>query len=102
MDINRGQFTDSTYTTRGRIFSRGWFFRTEVGCPETKTDPHLLGTVLHFYRYMYSDEVDLSGNNVMGVLYLAKKYIVPLLADKCTDYIIIHRLSADGRPPVGR
>ena len=39
MDINRGQFTDSTYTTRGRIFSRGRFFRTEVGCPETKTDP---------------------------------------------------------------
>ena len=39
MDSNRGQFTDSTYTTRGRIFSRGRFFRTEVGCPETKTDP---------------------------------------------------------------
>ena len=42
MDINRGQFTDSTYTTRGRIFSRGQFFRTEVGCPETKTDPQPL------------------------------------------------------------
>ena len=35
---------------------------------------------------MYSDEVDLSGNNVMGV-YLAKKCIVPSLADKCTDYL---------------
>ena len=39
VDINRGQFTDSTYTTRGRIFSRGRFFRTEVGFPETKIDP---------------------------------------------------------------
>ena len=41
VDINRGQFTDSTYTTRGRIYSRGRFLRTEVGCPETKTDPKL-------------------------------------------------------------
>ena len=38
MDISRGQFTDSTYTTRGRIFSWGRFFRTEFGCPEAKTD----------------------------------------------------------------
>ena len=31
---------------------------------------------------MYSDEVNLNGSNVMGVLYLAKKYI-----DKCTEYL---------------
>ena len=36
---------------------------------------------------MYSDEVNLSGSNVMGVLYLAKKYMVPSLADKCTEYL---------------
>ena len=36
---------------------------------------------------MYSDEVHLSGSDVMGVLYLAKKYMVPSLADKCTDYL---------------
>ena len=36
---------------------------------------------------MYSDEVNLSGSNVMGVLYLAKKYMVPSLAAKCTDYL---------------
>jgi len=34
---------------------------------------------------MYSDEVILSGSNVMGVLYLAKKYTMPSLADKCTE-----------------
>ena len=39
------------------------------------------------FRYMYSDEVNLSGSNVMGVLYLAKKYMVPSLADKCTKYL---------------
>ena len=37
---------------------------------------------------MYSDEVNLSGSNVMGVLYLAKKYTVPSLADKCTEYLL--------------
>ena len=36
---------------------------------------------------MYSDEVILSGSNVMGVLYLAKKCLVPSLADKCTEYL---------------
>ncbi|PFX13796.1 BTB/POZ domain-containing protein 6 [Stylophora pistillata] len=36
---------------------------------------------------MYSDEVNLSGSNVMGVLYLAKKYIVPSLAENCSKYL---------------
>lgn len=44
-------------------------------------------SLLEFFRFMYSDEVNLSGSNVMGVLYLAKKYIVPSLADKCTEYL---------------
>jgi len=39
VDTNRGQFTDRTFCNRGQIFFRGQFFRTEVGCPETKTDP---------------------------------------------------------------
>ena len=44
-------------------------------------------SLLELFRFMYSDEVNLNGSNVMGVLYLAKKYMVPSLADKCTDYI---------------
>ena len=44
-------------------------------------------SLLELFRYVYSDEVILSGSNVMGVLYLAKKYIVPSLADKCTEYL---------------
>jgi len=44
-------------------------------------------SLLDLFRYMYSDEVNLSGSNVMGVLYLAKKYMVPSLADKCTEYL---------------
>ena len=44
-------------------------------------------SLLELFQYMYSDGVNLSGSNVMGVLYLAKKYIVPSLADKCTEYL---------------
>ncbi|KAL9980213.1 hypothetical protein ACROYT_G008768 [Oculina patagonica] len=44
-------------------------------------------SLLELFRYIYSDEVNLSGGNVMGVLYLAKKYIVPSLADKCIEYL---------------
>ena len=44
-------------------------------------------SLLELFRYMYSDEVNLSGSNVLVVLYLAKKYIVPSLADKCTKYL---------------
>ena len=44
-------------------------------------------SLLELFRYMYSDEVNLSGSNVIGVLYLAKKYMVPSLTEKCTDYL---------------
>ena len=44
-------------------------------------------SLLELFCYMYSDEVNLSGSNVMAVLYLAKKYTVPSLADKCTQYL---------------
>ena len=44
-------------------------------------------SLLEFFRYMYSDEVGLNGGNVMGVFYLAKKYMVPSLADKCARHL---------------
>jgi len=47
-------------------------------------------SLLELFRYMYSDEVNLSESNVMGVLYLAKKYMVPSLAEKCTKYLHDH------------
>ena len=33
-------------------------------------------SLLELFRYLYSDEVKLSGSNVMQVLYLANKYMV--------------------------
>ncbi len=44
-------------------------------------------SLLELFRYMYCDKVNLSGSNVMQVLYLANKYMVPSLAVKCTEYL---------------
>jgi len=39
------------------------------------------------FRYLYPDEVNLIGSNVMGVLHLQNKYMLPSLVDKCTEYL---------------
>ena len=44
-------------------------------------------SLLELFRFMYTDEANLSGSNVMQVMYLANKYMVPSLAGKCTDYL---------------
>ena len=44
-------------------------------------------SLLEFLRYLYSDEANLTGSNVMHVLYLANKYMVPSLAEKCGEYL---------------
>ncbi|XP_068696400.1 BTB/POZ domain-containing protein 6-like [Montipora foliosa] len=44
-------------------------------------------SLLELFRFMYSDEVNLSGSNVMEVFYLAKKYMLPSLVDKCSEYV---------------
>ena len=44
-------------------------------------------SLLELLRYLYSDEVNLTGSNVMKVLYLAKKYMIPSLVDKCSRYL---------------
>ena len=44
-------------------------------------------SLLELFRFIYSDEVKLTGSNVMHVLYLAKKYFVPSLAEKCAEFL---------------
>ncbi|KAL9956914.1 hypothetical protein ACROYT_G038474 [Oculina patagonica] len=44
-------------------------------------------SLLELFRFLYSDQVSLSGSNVMQVLYLANKYMMPSLAGKCTEYL---------------
>ena len=44
-------------------------------------------SLLEMFSYLYSDKVNLSGSNVMQVLYLANKYMIPSLAEKCAEYL---------------
>ena len=47
-------------------------------------------SLLELFRYMYSYEVISSGSNAMGVQYLAKKDMVPSLADESTKHLQDH------------
>ena len=40
-----------------------------------------------FLRFLYTDSCNLTADNAMFVLYLAKKYIVPALAQKCIKFL---------------
>ena len=44
-------------------------------------------SLLELFRFLYTEGVTLRGSNVMQVLYLANKYMVPSLAEKCTAYL---------------
>ena len=44
-------------------------------------------SLIELFRFMYSDEANLNPDNVMQLMYLAKKYMLPSLAHKCTDYL---------------
>ena len=42
---------------------------------------------LELLRFIYTDETILTLDNVLGTLYLAKKYILPVLAERCVEFI---------------
>ena len=44
-------------------------------------------SLLELFRFLYCDEVTLSESNVMQVIYLANKYMVPSLVEKCTEHL---------------
>ena len=43
--------------------------------------------MFEFLRYIYTDKVSLTENNVMQVAYLAAKYMIPCLAKECAIYL---------------
>ena len=43
--------------------------------------------VLEMLRYMYSGKAELNENNVMQVMYVAKKYILPSLVKECIGFL---------------
>jgi len=47
-------------------------------------------SLLELFRFVYSDKAKLNAENVMQVLYLAKKYMLPSLADKCSEFLREH------------
>ena len=59
-------------------------------------------SLLEMFRFIYSDEVNVNPDNVMQLMYLAKKYMLPSLVDKCSAYLqenldtsnVFHVLSA--------
>ena len=42
---------------------------------------------LELLRFIYSDEANLNPDNVMQLMYLAKKYMLPSLADQCSSFL---------------
>ena len=44
--------------------------------------------ILEMLRYMYISEVELRASNVLQVLYVAKKYILPSLSQKCVVFLM--------------
>ena len=59
--------------------------------PETKDSIDISDcdykSLLELFRFVYSDEVNLNADNVMQVLYLAEKYMLTSLTNKCTEYL---------------
>ena len=44
-------------------------------------------SLLELFRFIYSDEANLTTDNVLHVIYLAtEKSLLPSLADKCSAY----------------
>ena len=40
-----------------------------------------------FLRFLYTDECKITAENAIGVMYLAKKYLIPSLAEKCSKVL---------------
>ncbi len=67
------------------------FYAMFYGELAEKNSVHLKDTneegLQEFLRFLYMDECNLSTDNAVFVLYLAKKYIVPSLAQKCIEFL---------------
>ena len=44
-------------------------------------------SLLELFRFIYSDRANLDADNVMQLLYLSKKYMLPTLAEKCSAFL---------------
>ena len=44
-------------------------------------------SLFELFRFIYSDKAKLNADNVMQLLYLSKKYMLPTLAEKCSAFL---------------
>ena len=58
----------------------------EKGC-DIKIADCETNSFMELLRYIYYDEAKIDPSNVFGILYLAKKYILPFLAEKCVQFL---------------
>ena len=58
----------------------------EKGC-DIKIADCETNSFMELLRYIYYDEAKIDPSNVFGILYLAKKYILPFLAEKCVEFL---------------
>ena len=70
------------------------FSITNKTCPFCDKATELL---ILCYRFIYTDKVQLNADNVLQVMYAAKKYIVTNLSKKCAEFLQ-DNLSADTAP----
>lgn len=59
--------------------------KTKIELPDCDSE-----SFLEFLRFLYCDEVQLTGSCVLQVSYLAKKYMVPELEVACTNFLTEH------------
>ena len=43
--------------------------------------------LLEFLKFIYTDSIDLTCDNALNILYLSKKYMIPVLSSRCCDFI---------------
>ena len=43
-----------------------------------------------FLRFLYTDDCEITAENAIGVMYLAKKYLIPSLTEKCVSKVNIN------------
>lgn len=56
--------------------------KKEIELPDTNS-----ASLLELLRFIYCDEVNLTSGNILGVMYLAKKYMVASLAQSCSSFL---------------
>ena len=57
------------------------------------------GSFLEMLRFMYYDEVQLTTDNAPEILFLARKYLIPSLAEICTEFVL-NNLNEENTLPV--